>query len=376
MTTIRDLETPRLLVDEARMLANVERMRTHVGALGVTLRPHVKTAKCIEAARPAMASASGPITVSTLKEAEHFFAHGVTDILYGVGITPNKLDHVVDLRRRGARLAIVLDSLEAARLVGGGSHVAGDCLDTLIEIDCDGHRAGVKPEAPELIEIGRTLADGGAHLAGVMTHAGGSYDCRSTNAIRTMAAQERDAVVQAAGRLRAAGLPCPIVSVGSTPTATFATDLAGVTEVRAGVFVFFDLVMAGIGVCRVQDIALSVLTSVIGHQREKGWILVDAGWMAMSRDRGTASQPVDQGYGLVCDVSGAPIGDLVMIGANQEHGIVAARPGSTLALPELPVGTLLRILPNHACATGAQFDRYHVLRGGEVAGVWPRISGW
>ena len=376
MTTIRDLETPRLLVDEGRMLANVERMRQHVRALGVTLRPHVKTAKCIEAARPAMASASGPITVSTLKEAEHFFAHGVTDILYAVGITPNKLDHVVDLRRRGARLAILLDSLEAARLVAARSRLAQDRLDTLIEIDCDGHRAGVEPGAPELIEIARALVDGGASLAGVMTHAGGAYDCRSTDAIRAMATQERDAVVHAAGRLRTAGLPCPIVSVGSTPTATFATDLAGVTEVRAGVFVFFDLVMAGIGVCRVEDIALSVLTSVIGHQREKGWILVDAGWMAMSRDRGTASQPLDQGYGLVCDVSGTPIGDLVMIGANQEHGIVAARPGSTLALPEPPVGTLLRILPNHACATGAQFDRYHVLRGGEIAGTWPRISGW
>jgi D-serine deaminase-like pyridoxal phosphate-dependent protein len=314
--------------------------------------------------------------VSTLKEAEHFIGHGVTDILYAVGITPNKLDHVVDLRRRGARLAVVLDSVEAALLVAAKARATSDPLDALIEIDCDGHRSGVRPDAPELADIGRALAAGGARLAGVMTHAGGSYDCRSTEAISAMAAQERDAVVRAATRLRAAGLQCPIVSVGSTPTATFATSLAGVTEVRAGVFVFFDLVMAGLGVCRVEDIALSVLTSVIGHQREKGWTIVDAGWMAMSRDRGTASQPVDQGYGLVCDAGGAPLDDLVMIAANQEHGIVAARPGATGAPPPLPVGTLLRVLPNHACATGAQFDRYHVLRGAEIAGVWPRLNGW
>lgn len=376
MTAIDALETPRLLVDEARMLANVARMRAHVRALGATLRPHVKTAKCIEAARPAMEAPRGPITVSTLKEAEHFLGHGVTDILYAVGITPNKLDHVVDLRRRGARLAVVLDSVEAALLVAAKARATSDPLDALIEIDCDGHRSGVRPDAPELADIGRALAAGGARLAGVMTHAGGSYDCRSTEAIRAMAAQERDAVLRAATRLRSAGLPCPIVSVGSTPTATFATDLAGVTEVRAGVFVFFDLVMAGLGVCRVEDIALSVLTSVIGHQREKGWTIVDAGWMAMSRDRGTASQPVDQGYGLVCDVAGAPLDELVMIAANQEHGIVAARPGAARAPRELPVGTLLRILPNHACATGAQFDRYHVLRGAEIAGVWPRLNGW
>jgi D-serine deaminase-like pyridoxal phosphate-dependent protein len=336
----------------------------------------VKTAKCIEAARPAMASPQGPITVSTLKEAEHFLGHGVTDILYAVGITPNKLDHVVDLRRRGAKLAVVLDSVEAAEQVAAKARAASDPLDALIEIDCDGHRSGVRPDAPDLVDIGRALAGGGATLAGVMTHAGGSYDCRSTEAIGAMAAQERDAVVRAAARLRSAGLACPIVSVGSTPTATFANDLAGVTEVRAGVFVFFDLVMAGLGVCRIEDIALSVLTAVVGHQREKGWTIVDAGWMAMSRDRGTANQPLDQGYGLVCDAAGVPIDDLVMVAANQEHGIVAARPGATRTAPELPVGTLLRILPNHACATGAQFDRYHVLRGAEIAGVWPRLNGW
>ena len=104
-----------------------------------------------------------------------------------------------------------------------------------------------------------------------------------------------------------------------------------------------------------------MLATVIGHQREKGWILVDAGWMAMSRDRGTARRRVDQGYGLVCDLAGRPIEDLVVVGANQEHGIVAPRRGIRARVPDLPVGTLLRILPNHACATGAQHDDYHVL---------------
>ena len=157
-----------------------------------------------------------------------------------------------------------------------------------------------------------------------------------------------------------------------------ARDLAGVTEVRAGVFVFFDLVMAGIGVCAPDDVALSVLATVLGHQRDKGWIIVDAGWMAMSRDRGTARQPLDQGYGLVCDADGRPYADLIMIDANQEHGILAVRPGSAASCPDLPVGSSVRILPNHACATGAQHDRYHVVRGGDrrVHAVWQRFNGW
>jgi D-serine deaminase-like pyridoxal phosphate-dependent protein len=210
-----------------------------------------------------------------------------------------------------------------------------------------------------------------------MTHAGASYNCESVDGIRAMAEQERAAAVQAAARLREAGFAAPLVSVGSTPTATYARDLSGVTEVRAGVFVFFDLVMAGIDVCSTDDIAISVLATVIGHQEDKGWALTDAGWMALSRDRGTAKQRVDQGYGLVCDAAGKPLPDLIVVDANQEHGIVAHRSGDPGRLPDLPVGTLLRILPNHACATAAQHERYQVLDGaGRIEAAWERFSGW
>ena len=214
-------------------------------------------------------------------------------------------------------------------------------------------------------------------MRGVLTHAGSSYDCRSIEAIRAMAEQERASVVHAAGRLRAAGHACPVVSVGSTPTGLFADHLEGVTELRAGVYVFFDLVMAGIGVCSVDDIALSVLGTVIGHQREKGWTLLDAGWMAMSRDRGTASQPLDQGYGLICDVEGWPLQDYILVGANQEHGIVARRPGTGPDTLDLKVGQQVRILPNHACSTAAQYRAYQVVRGDSgVHARWERFSGW
>ena len=370
------LETPCLLVDEPRMTRNIDRLRTRLDRLGATLRPHLKTCKSVEIARRLMPSAQGPATVSTLKEAEEFAAAGVRDIMYAVGLAPGKLDRVLALRRRGVDLSIIIDSREQAAAVAASSRAAGDRIPTLIEIDCDGHRAGVGPDDPLLVQIGRDLHEGGAELRGVITHAGGSYDAIGVEALERAAEQERAGTVAAAKTLRDAGLPCPVVSVGSTPTAHFARDLTGVTEVRAGVYVFFDLVMAGIGVCSVDDIALSVLTSVIGHQLSKGWILVDAGWMAMSRDRGTAKQAVDHGYGLACDASGTVYQDLIMVEANQEHGILALRPESGAKLPELPVGTLLRILPNHACATAAQHDRYRATNGGLVTPVWPRISGW
>lgn len=222
------------------------------------------------------------------------------------------------------------------------------------------------------------MAAAGVELAGVLTHAGESYALDTPDALVAAAEHERAEAVAAAEALRAAGHECPIVSAGSTPTAHFAEDLAGVTELRAGVYMFFDLVMHGVGVCRTDDIAISVLATVIGTKPERGWILVDAGWMALSRDRGTAAQEVDQGYGLVCDIRGCVHDDLIVSHASQEHGILAMRSRSGRPLPDLPIGSKVRILPNHACATASQHEVYHVVSGdgGAIEARWRRIRGW
>lgn len=370
------LNTPCLVLDEAKMTRNIERLAHHASALGVSLRPHLKTAKSVDVAKRILTGGNSPGTVSTLLEAETFFAAGVHDLLYAVGIAPQKLERVEQLRALGCDLTVILDSVAQASAVAEAAKRSGRPIPALIEIDSDGHRGGLRPDDPTLVEIGRVL-DAASALRGVVTHAGESYGASGQEAHAAFAEQERAAAVAAADALRAAGLPCPVVSVGSTPTAHAARDLTGVTELRAGVYVFFDLVMAGIGVCSLDDIALTVLTTVIGHQRDRGWTMIDAGWMAMSRDRGTANQAVDQGYGLVCDESGAIIEGLIVTAANQEHGIVAVRPGSSAKVPDLPVGTRLRILPNHACATAAQHGSYHVLpaAGGPIA-EWSRFGGW
>ncbi|MBV9932449.1 MAG: alanine racemase [Alphaproteobacteria bacterium] len=367
---LADLETPALVLDRPRVLHNLARMRDRLAALGVPLRPHVKTAKSADLVRLAVDGQPGGITVSTLKEAEHFLAHGFVDILYAVGVAPGKLAHVADLRRRGADVAIVLDSLAAADAVAGRAEALGARFPVLIEVDTDGGRAGVRPDDRCLVEIGRRLdAAAGTALRGVMTHAGRSYECRSPEALRAMAEQERAGAVAAAEALRAAGLPAPVVSVGSTPTALFAERLNGVTEVRAGVYMFMDLVMEGLGVCTEDEIALSVLATVIGHRRDLGTILLDAGGLALSKDAGRGG-----GYGRLVDaVTSAPLG-LVVASVNQEHGLV---PAADADFARLPIGTQVRILPNHACMTAAAHERYHVVDGGEaVAAVWERCNFW
>jgi D-serine deaminase-like pyridoxal phosphate-dependent protein len=378
MTRLARLDTPAAVIDLGRMQANIQRMQSRMDGLGVRFRPHVKTSKCLPVARAQMAAGARGITVSTLKEAERFFAAGVTDILYAVGMIPARLPQVLALRRQGCDLKIIVDNPAAADAVAVFGKAHGEVFEAWIEIDCDGHRSGIRPdEKGALLDVAERLAGGGMRAGGVMTHAGSSYDLDTPEALAALAEQERAGCAQAALHLRDAGLPCANVSVGSTPTALSASHLDGVTEVRAGVYVFFDLVMHNIGVCRIDDIALSVLATVIGHQADKGWAIVDAGWMAMSRDRGTAKQKRDFGYGQACAVDGAVLPGYVMIGANQEHGIVCRENEPDTRIAErFPLGSRLRILPNHACATGAQFPEYHALSADGSTETWPRFHGW
>ena len=327
--TLELLGTPAAIIDIPRMEKNISRMQEHMRKLGVKFRPHVKTTKCIEVVRAQIAAGASGITVSTLKEAEEFFAAGVTDILYAVGIDLSKLPRAMALKNKGCDLKLVVDNPAAALAIAAfcREHNAG--FEIWIEVDTDGHRSGITPEEETLLEVGKILHDAQVNVGGVMTHAGSSYELNTPASLQALAEQERAGCVRAAQRLREAGIPCAGVSVGSTPTAIAAQNLDSVTEVRAGVYVLFDLVMRNVGVCAFDEIALSVLTTVIGHQPDKGWAILDAGWMAMSRDRGTSKQSHDFGYGHPCTLDGMPLSDYVLSGANQEHGILSpVQPGS------------------------------------------------
>jgi D-serine deaminase-like pyridoxal phosphate-dependent protein len=209
-----------------------------------------------------------------------------------------------------------------------------------------------------------------------MTHAGHSYSCASIAEIEDLAEHERATAVEAAGRLRAIGLDAGVVSVGSTPTALHARALPGATETRPGVYMFQDLFQTQIWSGAREDIAVTVLASVTGRRPEQGQLVIDAGGLALSKDRSTSSARRDYGFGLVLDMRGEPLpGEPVVERANQEHGVVSARPGLDPA--RYPVGTRLRVAPNHVCMMAAMYDRYHVVDGGdEVVATWDRVNGW
>jgi len=370
---LADLATPCLLLDHGKLARNLEIMAGAVRRHGVALRPHMKTAKSAAVARLATAGQAGGITVSTLAEAEYFAREGFRDILYAVGIVPAKLDRAAALRRAGIDLTLVTDDPDIAGAISAHARATGADHRVLVEVDCGEHRGGMAAESDALIAVGRAL---GARCVGVMTHAGHSYSCRSIAEVEAVAEAERVAAVTAAARLRQIGLSTPVISVGSTPTALHARNLAGVTETRPGVYMFQDLFQVQIGSGAPESMAVTVLASVIHRRAAENRVVIDAGGMALSKDRSTASAPRDYGFGLVLDAAGRQsLGEAVVERANQEHGVVTAP--TPLPLDRLKVGTLVRVAPNHVCMTAAAYDRYHVVDGGDaVVDVWHRVNGW
>lgn len=364
-----EIATPSLVLDRARLQQNLDRMRRTLRSHAVTFRPHLKTAKSAAVARLAVESEAGGITVSTLAEAEYFAAHEFRDITLAVGITSAKLDRIEDLVQQGIGMTVITDDPDTASVIGARSMP----VRALVEIDSGERRGGVNAESGALLVVARAL---GSKLAGVLTHGGHSYGGRTIEDMTRIAEEERSAVTTAARRLRQAGLCCDVVSAGSTPTVTHGRTWEGVTELRAGVYMFQDLFQSEIHSCRQDEIALTVLTSVIGRRAGENAILLDAGALALSKDRSTEKTSHDAGFGLVLGIDGNPGYDMCRVERTyQEHGIAVGL--APLPFAELQVGARVRVAPNHACLTAAAYDKYHVVDGGEtIVDVWDRINGW
>jgi D-serine deaminase-like pyridoxal phosphate-dependent protein len=356
-------DTPAFLVDRSIVQRNCDRMREKAHASSVIFRPHVKTHKTLEVARMQHGGAIGPITVSTLAEAELFAGHGWHDITYAVPIAPEKLERAAALAKRIERFNLLIDSHEALRAIEASGHV----FDVFLKIDCGYHRAGVDPDDPDSEELARAIARSeSANFQGLLTHAGHSYHSKNVDDIRRIAGEESAAL----SRFRALlGIDEIIRSVGSTPTASVVDAFSDCDEVRPGNYVFFDAAQAAMGSCSIDDVAVSVLATVIGSYPERNSALIDAGALAMSKDAGADHIDPDAGYGIVCDENLQRL-PLKLTTLSQEHGKIEGN------VAHLPVGTRLRIIPNHSCLTAAMYDTYHVVENGEVVDEWRPVRGW
>ncbi len=371
---LETIKTPSLIVDFERMKRNSERIANRAKELSVKLRPHVKTHRCLEIARLQTEKTGSEIMVSTLSEAHFFSKNGFSDITYGVPIERGKFAEAIEIARNTEKFSILTDDAETVGLLNESAKSEDVNLNVFVKIDVGYHRCGVEPRTKEAFEIPQKIEDSSnLNFAGILTHAGHSYHANSPEKLLEIAQQERDKMRNLAGHLRGKGLEVPCVSIGSTPTFSAIDDLEGITEFRAGNYIFFDAFQATLGSCKFEDCALTVLAAVVHRNSQRQKIIVDAGAVALSKDRGAVEFDSSCGYGRVYDLEGNDL-NLRVESLSQEHGEISV--ADSKVFNNLKVGSRVRILANHSCLTALQHSHYHILDNGKIVDKWEINRGW
>lgn len=370
MDKIEELRTPALLVDLAALRNNAESMIETASWHKLKLRPHVKTHKTLEGAGYQLGDQFNAITVSTLAEARFYADAGYTDMTYAIPVTPDKLDEAAHFTKKLDHFGILLDNPDTFDKVESYAHKNDVIFDVWVPVDTGNHREGVDPLSYDAIALVHQIFNSEtANFKGILSHAGHAYHCKSAAEIQNVAEDERSIMVVFANKLRRNNITCPEVSVGSTPTCVQGKYWEGITEIRPGNYIFFDLYMATIGVCQYKDCAATVLTRIIGHYPKENRMLIDAGALALSKDRGAIHINPDAGYGYIKENP-----NLKIDGLSQEHGFVSSP--IPIDFTQHPIGSLLHIIPNHSCLTAALFPEYQIVKGDTIIDHWEPVRGW
>lgn len=341
------LQTPEVLIDLDILQRNISTLAQAVAARGQRLRPHVKTHKIPQVAALQLAAGATGLTVATVGEAEVFADAGVDDlfIAYPLWVGEAMESRLLALCRR-IRLRVGVDSVEGARNLASrlGDHVAGPAV--MIELDSGHHRSGADPQ--EAASVAVAARDAGLRVVGLFTFPGHSY---GPGASAGAVDDESRVLRQGATSLRAAGFEALELSGGSTPTA-YASEPGVATEVRPGVYVFNDAQQLEMGHCDVDDIALTVASTVVSrreHPAGGGQVVLDAGTKILGGDRPSWVS----GFARILGSPEAHVSAL-----SEHHGTVQFPAGARL--PDH--GEVLQVIPNHVCLVPNLVDTVTVVR--------------
>jgi D-serine deaminase-like pyridoxal phosphate-dependent protein len=347
------VDTPRVVVDLARVAANIGRLQGEMDRRGIALRPHAKTHKSVAVARLQLAAGARGITVGTLGEAEVFAGAGVRDIFlaYPVWASDPKAIRLRALHQAAPGLQVGIDSVSGARTLAAAVDGGAGPLAVLVEVDPGNHRTGLAT-AEDVVEVARAARDAGLAVAGVFSHGGHGYriDGAATagdDEVRTLGA--------AADALREAGFAIETISAGSTPTMLSAAT-GQVNEMRAGTYVYGDRQQWVLGTIPADGCAVAVAATVVSVHDDR--IVLDAGAKALTKDRADWLT----GFGAIV---GYP--DLVIERVNDYHGVVAAPPGADR--PQL--GEVVAIIPNHVCPVIDLVDAFAAVDADGSVADWP-----
>jgi D-serine deaminase-like pyridoxal phosphate-dependent protein len=349
-----ELDTPALLIEKKTMLGNIEKMQKIAETSGVKLRPHTKTHKIPEIAKLQIENGASGIAVAKLSEAEIMADAGLDDIqIANIIVSDNKIERLIELNKKLKSLSCNVDSKKAARAIAEKFDKLDIWLDVFIEINSGQNRSGLT-EYKDIYNLAKFIQDlPGINLVGLFTHAGHAYAADSHEQIKEIGKKEAELLIELANRLMEERIYIAQISVGSTPTAPYCSKIEGVTEIRPGNYIFHDIIQTELGVCSMDECALSILATVISMP-DSNRVIIDAGAKALSKDKGASKLLSPDGFGYV-------IGKNCSIERlNEEHGIITHN-GETFS-----IGEKIRIIPNHACVVINLFDTAALIDNNKV----------
>jgi D-serine deaminase-like pyridoxal phosphate-dependent protein len=361
-SNVGTLDTPALLVDLDRLERNVARWQLAADEAGVRLRPHIKTHKSVALAALQRDAGAAGIAVAKVGEAEVFAEAGFDDIAIAYPVIGEpKWQRIARLAER-ARVTVNVDGAVATEGISAAASAAGVTVNLQIDLDSGFGRCGIPASDTEaIVTLARLIEElPGVALDGVTTHRGLFFPGAAEMSREAAGRDEGEIVVAAAHRLRAAGLAVPEVTAGGSLTGAGVATVDGVTEVRAGTYVFNDLMQIALGAATPDDLALTVLATVVSVTGETT-ATIDCGSKTFAGDTGVVGGGGLQLRGLAECVER----DVVVERMTEEHGLVRSFDGP------LAVGERLTFVPVHACTCVNLAERLHVVRGDEIQHVWP-----
>ena len=353
------LDTPALVVDLDIMQRNIALMQQKADRAGVRLRPHTKTHRTPALAQMQMQAGAYGITVAKVGEAEVMAAHGLQDILIANQIFgATKIERLRQVAHM-ARIAVGADNVEQVQALSDTFAAEARPLAVRIEVEVGEQRSGLVP-GPDLVKLARLIAASpGLEFEGVFSHEGHTYGAASQAECAQLFAESQRATLAAAEMIRQAGVPCPEVSIGATPSLLLGEIIPGITEIRPGTYILMDAAQ-GSAIGDFSRCAATILATVVSKPTPHR-VVLDAGVKALTsftRDKGICLTP---GYGLVRRF-GERISKLY-----DEHGLL----NSERAYQELQIGDKVEIIPNHICPACNLYDRMFLVQGDDVIAELP-----
>lgn len=342
--------TPYVALDLQQLEKNVRGMTGKLIQQGIEHWPHIKTHKSVELAKFEIQCGAKGITCATLHEATIMAKGGIENIFLAYPMVgEEKCQQFVELAKL-VNLRTIIDSVQGAKQLSSAAIQGTEIVEVYIAVDYGAHREGIQLEDLEsfALEI-QKLSN--LKVIGVFTYAGTIYQYRTESEIRKAAKAEAELLLLCKKRLEAIGIKIQRTSGGSTLSSFYADELKGITESRAGNFIFGDMNAIYGGIYTPENCALTIRTTIVSIP-VPGYATIDAGTKTLTSD-----QSAEAGFGYIVEDP-----NIKLVKLNEEHGYLRYD-SETI---QLKIGDILNIIPNHSCVIPNLTNKIYALNNNEI----------